>query len=95
MLKTSERSSLFPPAADALNFSPVKVNVPEGVDLDYLKNNRTVREKLVDEHQDRLKAAGDWIIFPLTLRMIAGGSFALSEGKVYLDGVEMPRGLRL
>lgn len=73
----------------------VKVKIPHGVDLDYLKKNKELREEIVNAHQDRLKETGDWVIYPLTLRMIAQGRFALDRGKVYIDGVLMPQGLRL
>jgi folate-dependent phosphoribosylglycinamide formyltransferase PurN len=51
--------------------------------------------RVADEHQQRLKEAGDWRIFPRTVEMIARGRFALDgEGRVYVDGHLVPRGYR-
>jgi len=75
---------------------PVTISLAEGVDLDTLRQDKRLLGKVVDEHQDRLKKRGDWIIYPLTLQMIAEGRFALDgRGNVYLDGALMPHGLRL
>jgi len=75
---------------------PVTVTLAEGVDLNTLRQDKRLFEKVVDEHQNRLKKRGDWIIYPLTLQMIAEGRFALDgRGNVYLDGALMPNGLRL
>jgi hypothetical protein len=49
----------------------------------------------VEEHQDRLKRRGDWVIYPLTVQLIAGGRFSLDRGKVYFDGRSAPKGVRL
>jgi len=47
-------------------------------------------------NQDRLKEAGDWVVFPLTLQHIAEGRFAVAEdGTVHFDGKPTPQGLRL
>lgn len=73
---------------------PVPVVLPEGVDLDVLENEKKLPSEVVSEHQDRLKGRGDWVIYPMTLKMIADGRFALdSNRKVYLDGVELPHSL--
>lgn len=75
---------------------PIPVTLPEGVDLDKLRQDKKLQNKVVDEHQDRLKMQGDWVIYPMTLQMIAEGRFALDEkGNVYLDGMLAPHGLRL
>ena len=74
---------------------PLPVVLPEGVSLAALEDRR-LRNRIVDEHQERLKERGDWVIFPLTLQMISEGRFALDEaGGVYLDGEPIPRGFRL
>jgi phosphoribosylglycinamide formyltransferase-1 len=50
---------------------------------------------VVDDHQERLKAVGDWHIFPRTIEMIARGRFALDEkNRVYVDGHPAPAGYR-
>jgi folate-dependent phosphoribosylglycinamide formyltransferase PurN len=75
---------------------PVPVELPEGVTLGALKEDRKIRREVVGNHQDSLKRQGDWVLYPLTLKMIAGGRFALAgEGNLYLDGVKAPHGLRL
>ncbi|MCW3979394.1 MAG: formyltransferase family protein, partial [Candidatus Bathyarchaeota archaeon] len=75
---------------------PVHVKLPEGATLDALEQDKKLLAKVVDEHQDLLKERGDWVIYPLTLQMIAEGRFALDgEGNIYLDGELAPRGFRL
>jgi phosphoribosylglycinamide formyltransferase-1 len=75
---------------------PLPVELPEGVDLGLLERDGEQLEKMVDEHQDRLKEQGDWVIYPLTLQMIAEGRFALDEqGAMHFDGQMVPRGHRL
>src|SRR3989344_768487 len=49
-----------------------------------------------DDAQSRLKEAGDWVIFPQTLRYLADGRFARDdEGKIHFDGEPIPNGVRL
>ncbi len=61
-----------------------------------LLKDRKAFEKVVDEHQRRLKKIGDWKIFPLTVEMIARGRFSLDENNiVYVDGRPAPKGYRL
>lgn len=73
--------------------APLQVKLP--CDLDELKKNPLLLGKISDEHQERLKEIGDWQIFPETIEMIARGRFAMDdEGKVYVDGIPMPNGLR-
>jgi folate-dependent phosphoribosylglycinamide formyltransferase PurN len=74
---------------------PVPVRLPEGVVLEELVQDKKHLRVIVGEHQDRLKERGDWVIFPLTIQMIAEGRFALDgEGNVYVDGASAPRGFR-
>lgn len=75
---------------------PIPVTLPEGVDLDALKGDKELLSRVVNEHQDMLKERGDWVIYPLTIQMIAEGRFALDcRGNVYLDGEPAFSGLRL
>ena len=75
---------------------PVPVILPEGVSLEDLRRNKELLRRVVRENQTRLKERGDWVIYPLTLQMIAEGRIALNgRGGVYIDGVYMPHGLRL
>ncbi len=58
--------------------------------------NRKALDDIASTHQDRLKEAGDWVIFPLTLRMIGEGCFSLDgKGGVFLDGEPVAGGKRL
>jgi folate-dependent phosphoribosylglycinamide formyltransferase PurN len=75
---------------------PLPVVLPEGVSLKLLANDEQILKSIVDEHQERLKELGDWIIYPLTIQMISEGKFALDGiGNVYLDGEILSKGLRL
>ena len=72
---------------------PVEINLPEPVDT--LKKNKELFDKVIDEHQERLKEKGDWIIFPRTIEMIAEGRFAFDDkNRVYVDGLPVPDGYR-
>jgi folate-dependent phosphoribosylglycinamide formyltransferase PurN len=75
---------------------PVSINLPEDIVLDELAQDKKRLRVIVGEHQERLKERGDWIIFPLTIQMIAEGRFAFDgERRVYVDGVSAPRGYRI
>ena len=75
---------------------PVAVQLPEDVSVEHLRRDRKLLRRVAREHQNRLKEVGDWVIYPLTLRMIAEGRFAIDGmGNVYLDGVLVPHGFRL
>lgn len=64
--------------------------------LKELRNNPDRLRKVVDDHQERLKQVGDWVVFPRTINLIASGRLALDEkGLVYLDGQVQPGGIRL
>ncbi len=68
---------------------PVQVELPEGVRREDLAGpgQRELRERLTDEHQERLKRHGDWVILPRTLEWLARGRFGLDEaGRLCLDG---------
>jgi len=72
---------------------PVPVELPES--LETLIKNREKLTAVADEHQERLKEAGDWKIFPRTIEMIANGRFALDDNdRVYVDGQPVPGGYR-
>jgi folate-dependent phosphoribosylglycinamide formyltransferase PurN len=73
--------------------APVKVELP--APLDELKMDKNRFSEIVDIHQQRLKQYGDWVIFPLTIEMIAYGRFALDEfNNVYVDEIPVPGGYR-
>ena len=74
---------------------PVPVRLPAGVALRELAEDKALLSRVVDEHQDRLKVRGDWVIYPLTVQLIAEGRFSLAKGSVYFDGKPAPQGVRL
>jgi folate-dependent phosphoribosylglycinamide formyltransferase PurN len=74
---------------------PVPVILPIGVTLNRLREDRELLTVVVEEHQDRLKREGDWVVYPLTVQMIAEGRFSLENGMIYLDSKPAPGGLRL
>jgi hypothetical protein len=74
--------------------APVDVVLP--LSLAELKKDPAGLAGVVDLHQQRLKEKGDWVIFPLTIEMIAKGRFALDEfNNVHVDGLPVPNGYRL
>lgn len=71
----------------------VRVELPEP--LEELKKDEKRLLEVADLHQQRLKEAGDWEIFPRTIEMIARGRFAMDESNnVYVDGRGVPEGYR-
>ncbi len=69
---------------------PLEVTVPDGMTIE-----RDL-EKIAADNQERLKRHGDWVIFPLTLQLIAEGRFAVDEtGLLHFDGRPVPEGVRL
>lgn len=74
---------------------PVKVELPRGTTLAGLAEDKKLLEDVVEGHQTLLKERGDWVIYPLTVQLIAEGRFSLGGDGVYFDGEKMPRGLRL
>lgn len=71
--------------------APLEVEI-DGVDLTQADEAKRVAE----EHQDRLKQIGDWVIFPKTLIHIADGRFSTDEqGRLYHDGKLIPNGISL
>jgi folate-dependent phosphoribosylglycinamide formyltransferase PurN len=72
---------------------PVEVHLPEP--LESLLKDKAKLARVAEEHQQRLKQAGDWKIFPATLEMMARGRFAFDEDRrVYIDGRPVPSGYR-
>ncbi len=72
---------------------PVEVQLPEP--LESLVSHRERLVRVAEEHQNQLKEAGDWKIFPMTIEMIARGRFALDEQRrVYVDGQPASKGYR-
>lgn len=73
---------------------PIPVNLPDS--LEGLEGDPERLAEVADEHQDLLKEKGDWIIFPLTVEMIARGRFALDgTGRVFVDSQLVEGGYRV
>jgi folate-dependent phosphoribosylglycinamide formyltransferase PurN len=72
---------------------PLPVSLPGP--LEELKEDEAQLRAVVDDLQEQLKEKGDWVIFPLTLELIATGRMGLTpEGVVTLDGKPYPQGVR-
>ncbi len=72
---------------------PVSVELPRP--LEELLEDEETFNKVVDQHQERLKEVGDWEIFPRTIELISRGLFALDQqNRVYLNGKAVPEGYR-
>ncbi|MBI5489124.1 MAG: formyl transferase [Deltaproteobacteria bacterium] len=71
---------------------PVPVSVPPGAEL----GDKATAKLVAAEHQERLKEAGDWVVFPRTMEWLADGRIAQDEGgALHLDGKPIPRGWRM
>lgn len=71
---------------------PLPVELP--APLDELKNDPDRLREVADEHQERLKKAGDWVVFPMTLELIGQGRIGIDLGVATLDGIPYPGGIR-
>jgi folate-dependent phosphoribosylglycinamide formyltransferase PurN len=72
---------------------PLPVELP--APLDQLRDQPERLRELADEHQERLKERGDWVVFPRTIELIAQGRMGLTDqGVVTLDGRAYPAGVR-
>ncbi|MGQ9515251.1 MAG: phosphoribosylglycinamide formyltransferase [Thermoproteota archaeon] len=77
---------------------PIEVSLPSGMSLKELSKpeNKPILEEIVRSHQERLKEKGDWVIYPLTIRMVSEGRYSIDQkGNIYVDGQLMPFGYRL
>ncbi len=71
---------------------PLAVELSPGVDL----SDKDTAKEAERHNQERLKEAGDWLIFPKTIEYIADGRFALdSESAIHFDGEPISQGLKL
>lgn len=78
--------------------APIPILLPQGTTLQDLgrPENREKIEEVARYHQEQLKEKGDWIIYPLTLRMVSEGRYGIDpDGNIYVDGKLMPFGYRL
>lgn len=71
---------------------PLPVDLP--APLEELKKDPARLRRVADEHQERLKEKGDWVIFPLTIDLMAQGRLSIDEqGIAHLDGRPYPAGV--
>jgi len=71
---------------------PIPVNLPNN----FNREDREQVNSVSDQHQDRLKESGDWIIFPKTLENLADGRYSQDEqGILYFDNKPIPYGVKL
>lgn len=76
-----------------LMLSPeLKVELPEN----FNPENKELLKEIAIEHQNRLKEAGDWVVFPKTLQAIAEGKFSQDEkGNLYFEEKPILQGFKL
>ena len=71
---------------------PLKIEL----DADFNPENEKSLDKAVSYNQERLKSAGDWLIFPRTLLYLAEGRYNKDKkNNLYFDGSPNPYGVRL
>lgn len=71
---------------------PLEVVLGNDFDL----NSDEIVKRAAKENQERLKEAGDWIIFPKTLEYIADGRYSKNAlGQLYFDSKRIQNGLIL
>jgi folate-dependent phosphoribosylglycinamide formyltransferase PurN len=72
---------------------PLPVDLPAPLE-ELLEDSARLR-RVADEHQEALKQRGDWVIFPLTVELMALGRLTVNaRGLAELDGREYPAGVR-
>jgi folate-dependent phosphoribosylglycinamide formyltransferase PurN len=72
---------------------PLPVELPSALP-ELLQNPQKLRQ-VVDQHQEKLKKIGDWVILPLTLELMGQGRLKIGEDNLaYLDGQPKPHGIR-
>ncbi len=71
---------------------PIDVVLPEGFNA----NDKEQVKSVSNEHQNLLKEAGDWRIFPKTLEFLADGRYSQNDkGNIHFDGNPIPFGKKL
>lgn len=72
---------------------PLPVELPAPLE-ELLEDSARLR-RVADEHQEALKERGDWVIFPLTVELLATGRLRVNDmGVAELDGRQYPGGVR-
>jgi len=77
---------------------PLPIELPSGLTVETFSRpaNARLLERVASDLQRRLKEIGDWVVFPLTVKLIAEGRFGLdADGNVYFDGTKTKHGVRL
>lgn len=57
--------------------------------------NENQLQQAADEHQEQLKQKGDWLIFPLTIQLLAQGRLKVKDNIAWLDDKPYPQGITL
>lgn len=71
--------------------APSQVELPAG----WESRDEEMIKRVCDENQERLKVAGDWVIFPKTLEFLARGDYSFdSRGVIYYKDQAIPKGGR-
>ena len=76
--------------------NPIPVEIPSELTIEELTRpeNAELLSQLTEAHQNRLKNAGDWVIYPKTLELFAKGRVRLDgRGNVFLDGRRFENGI--
>lgn len=72
--------------------SPIPVQIP----ANWNPEDSELVKLIAKEHQERLKIAGDWQIFPRVIRDIAEGKYSQDkQGNLYHNNKPIPNGVRL
>jgi phosphoribosylglycinamide formyltransferase 1 len=76
--------------------APMTVELPADVTPEVLSDpaNKESLRRIADEHQERLKRRGDWVIYPRALELLSQGRFGFDEnGLLYFDEKPIPGGV--
>lgn len=70
---------------------PLNVEYPSGTDMTNVESIVSCE----DHNQDRLKEAGDWVVFPKSLEYLARGMYSIgvSSGTLHFNGDPIPNGI--
>ncbi len=72
---------------------PLPVRLP--CSLDQIKADPKMLKLVADQHQHELKQKGDWLIFPLTIQLMAQQRLVIKDNMAWLDGRPYPDGITL
>lgn len=72
---------------------PLEVRLP--APLAEIRENESALALTVERYQEELKQKGDWIIFPLTIQLMAQKRLVIKNNIAWLDGRPYPDGITL